>query len=400
MFARHVFLMLSLLSIEGCKQRYAIAVADDQAAAPSLSRTALRPTSIAPTAAPSASPIALAPLPPGLHVMTLPPLSWDEEFAATSAMDMAPGEPPGPRHAAGTVYVAQSDAEEAQVNVTEWDLATGKKLRRTDLKAESGGFARIIRAGDHLHVAAWEWDGNVSYARLTRDLRVEREQVIGTVIQSHVLSLASDGSLTFIVATGFLGDLEKWRSPSKPPHGTYGVTFDGSGQKVGARILEAYEIGSYIHDGAAVVGGRAYALHGPRSSRGDVRYQLLELLPDLSVVRDIPLPTGADVHVVSIGTKGATVLYPVRDHLVLDTGDAPVLELSTAGVERGRRPACPKPGFSGAFELDEGTDLWVGDVHAGLFYGKRGKGSVVWADPGTFGPPPPPPCRTVRQTWQ
>ncbi len=99
--------------------------------------------------------------------------------------DIAPGRPPSFLHPGGTVFFATTDAGGGPGVLGEYDLATGRQLRRVALGAAAVKTPRLSRAGQRLHAAALFVDpahGEPSLQYLAIDvetLHVERATVFG-----------------------------------------------------------------------------------------------------------------------------------------------------------------------------------------------------------------------------
>jgi hypothetical protein len=235
--------------------------------------------STAPAIAPASSQaqVTAAP-PPSIHVVRLPDQPYDEELPSPRSIDIAAGDPPGPRFQAGTVYVATLGS------VTEWDLAAGLVVRTVQLPVSPGEVAPwILRAGDRLRVLVSGGE-STSFFQLTPELGIEHaERWVGHVLHPGIEAFGADPGLTAVMYSGNAEHM-----PHEDDDGVVLVTFDGAGRHLATRVLEPLDVG--VDERAVVVDGRLFAL----LSRQDKGVDLVKLSPDLKVEKRTRVSRGAD----------------------------------------------------------------------------------------------------------
>ena len=298
-------------------------------------------------------------------------------------MDMAPGELPSPEFPAGTVYVARF--EEGHIRVTEWDLAT-KHARRSVVPELPDGYAnvRIAHLAGAVHLLPWIYNDEVSYVRLTEDLRVVATRRLGTVSPTGPMGLAADDALTVVAIDGTLSE-EK--GPLPIAEGVFAIALDAAGRIVARRKLDADDgnnpSGLFEQHAVAFLAGKVFVALSPRDSP---KLEVVRLDRRLHLERwtlvSAPATYIEDLR-TELSDKESVALVARSGRLFVDSPRAhAMIELSLAGTEIGRAPRSIETFCKTEDRMD--ADIWVGREHVTLWYGpERGPWMDVmihWVD--------------------
>src|ERR1019366_7616567 len=260
-------------------------------------------------------------------------------------------------HPAGTAIVTEAPADESASTISEWDLATGSALRRVELQLPPEATnVQAIRSNDAIHVVASEYNAALYYVQLTPALEVVARHRLGIVTPLGPNAIATDGTLTVILADGVLDD----DGPDGGAGGFFAVSFDVAGRGASGRLLDpATATGSSasasLSSNLTVAGGNPYVVLADR--KGKLRVE--ELSPGLKTIRRAPLALPRGI----VGTSAE--LTQEDGHLVVDLGKktepiALTLDLAHASIAARHESRA----FQGRDEC--GAAVGIGSVRAAL----------------------------------
>jgi hypothetical protein len=272
--------------------------------------------------------------------------------------EMAPGEEPSPEHASGTVYLLGTPAGAAGLTIGEWELASGKAIRRTVLPVPTDGRSPVlVNQGGTLHVVDQGFYGPAYYLRISPELRVLSRTRIDDLGGNGATAVASDGEVTVVVAPY----RQLW-SDSGP---CYAATYDGRGKLIAHRSLD--EDGANYHvaemnEHAAVIGGRVYILLTRNAPDWGEDLHLVEYTSDLTPITStiVPLPPE------NLNERWRTV-HVRSDRLVVDVPPARY-EFSSDLAEMKESPLSMPPTSQKIRDRWCDESVRVGSVSATLCY--------------------------------
>lgn len=335
------------------------------------------------------------------HTLSLFPLRPLPGTRWWSTPDAVAGELPSLSHPKGTVLVVEAAAGQPTPTLAEWDLATAQLFRSVALPLGAElRETRMVRAGNHIHVfASSRLNGDLLHVRLTRALKVEAQEKLGTV---GGMSVATDGAL---VAVLWCGTREGAATP-----GWQLVTLDSTGTRFGATTLSSNPI--YISGRPlAVLKGKVYVL----LNQGVGLPPIMRLGANAHVEESQPLTETPDILSSLVAWGGRLGFLNGCWFAVVDTEWLNVQGPEPGGPYRpDRDPWCPYFEMASDdagrlvtskgdvvapslrierhwVDAEEGCiiPLWIGASPAFLVIGnKTGSLSLVWADPSGGGAPP------------
>jgi len=202
--------------------------------------------------------------------------------------DMTPGAEPNPDHPSGTIYLLGAPPGAAGLTIGEWDLASGKAIRRAVLPVPTKGLSPVlVNQGGALHVVAQGAYGPAYYLRISPELKVLSKTRIDDLGGDGANAVASDGRATVLVAPY----PQHWRDPGP----CFAATYDEHGKQIAHRSLDedgaSYRVAD-MRDNAAVIDGKVYVLLTVAGTDRQENLRIVEYASDLTPITSsvVPLP--------------------------------------------------------------------------------------------------------------
>jgi len=287
------------------------------------------------------------------HSIVLPRRFVMQASGAVMPMSLLPGRLPDAAHPAGTAIVTEVLADESASTISEWDLTTGTAERRVELPLPPEATnVQAIRSNDAIHVVASEYNAALYYVQLTSNLEVVAKHRLGMVTPLGPNAIATDGTLTVILADGVLDD----DGPDGGAGGLFAVSFDAAGRRISGRLLDsASSTSALLSRNLTIASGAPYVVLADRNWKLRVE----ELSPSLKTIRRAPLalPRG------TLGTSAA--LAQDDGHIVVDLGKK--TEPITLTLDLAHASTAPRHEIRAFQGRDEcGVPVGIGSVQAGL----------------------------------
>ncbi len=276
--------------------------------------------------------------------------------------EMTAGAEPSSEHLAGTIYLMGIPPGSRGVTIAEWDLASGKALRRAVLPLDRVDLDPVVtNAGGTLHLVHRGLDESTYYLRLSPELKVLSRTPVDDLRGGDANAVASDGKVTVIV--GPYPSLDGTAGPC------FAATYDDRGKLIAHRALRedaADDRSAQMFDDAAVINGKVYILL-PRGDSTDwhAGLRVVEYTSDLTPIASsvVPLPPENQVErwrtVHARGDRLLVDLPPARYEFSSD-----LAEMKESTLEM--PPAAQR--VEGRWCVER---LRVGPVHATLCYWPR-----------------------------
>lgn len=311
-------------------------------------------------------------------------------FAQMAAVQ---GQPRSPEHPFGTVLVAELERGAAAPTITEWELATGRLVRRVALPwPRSFTVFHIVRAGDRVHLVGGEPRGGaLEYVALDAGLQVKSRERLGR----GFAQIATDGGLVAILWSGV-------REGGGPRRGWHLMTRRSDGALVAtALVFDVQDSDLQYASTVAVAGGKVFVIAPPTEPLAAlVRYSA-----DLEVEQQVrPSTSRSNPAVYAVGARilvhdGCTLLWqdPVTMAL-LDTHPVPyrperypwcpdfALAADASGWTVTSRGDVLDASLDVAARLDDvvgravTTPLWLSGAPALLEIESAERAAIVWTD--------------------
>ncbi len=209
---------------------------------------------------------------------------------------LTPGAEPSADHPAGTVYFDGVAPGSRGVTLAEWDLASGKAIRRTMLPLDRDDHAAVLaNAAGSLHFVQRGLDDRTHYLRLSPELRVLSNTVVDDLHGRDAHAVASDGTVTVIVGP--------YWSPDGTAGDCFANTYDENGKLLGHRSLRddgASQLVAWMVHNAVVMDGRVYILIERSSGEPDDGLHIVEYTANLVPITStfVPEPPPGAPHVM------------------------------------------------------------------------------------------------------
>jgi hypothetical protein len=270
---------------------------------------------------------------------------------------MVPGAQPSPEHPAGTVFLVGIPPGAAGLAIGEWELVSGKAIRRAVLPVTTTGGSMLANQGGVLHLVGQGFSGPAYYLRLSPELKVLSRTRIDDLGGGGPNAVASDGQVTVIVAA------------SPQPDGTAGpcfaATYDENGKLIAHRLLDedgANNLVANMADNAAVIGGKVYVLLTKNAPDLGEDLHLVEYTSDLTPITSTIVPLQAEHTAYRLMSLRAR-----DDRLVVDASPARY-EFSSDLADMKESPLEAPPARQKVRDRWCHESVRVGQIHATLCY--------------------------------